>query len=233
VLIPSKWFLGSGNVGALVLLLGFFGFATAASSPREEIHSAVDAVVAASRDPRFKSSAERRRQLQEIIHARFDFAEMAKRSLGRHWPSRTSAERNVFVAAFRELLHDGYLDAIESYRGEKVKYASERRDGGFAEVTTLIINERGREYSINYRLHEDRDQWKVYDVIMEGMSIVNNYRSEFDRVMTRSSFSELLARMKNSQVDAAGRPGKQQSRDRLTVFAALAQIHGSSRLNMK
>jgi phospholipid transport system substrate-binding protein len=179
-------------------------FAAPAPAPREAVQRTVDNVLATLRDPRFKSAVERRRQLQAQIEERFDFAEMARRSLGRHWQSRTPAERKEFVEAFRDVLINSYLSTIESYRGEKLRYVRERVENGYAEVDTLIVDERGQEYSVNYRLHRAGDQWKIYDVVIEGVSLVSNYRSQFDRLIRRDSFEELLKRMRRNQIDAPG-----------------------------
>jgi len=188
--------------GRVYLLAVQISFAATAPSPREMVQRTVDQVLATLRDPQFKSAAERRRQLRDIIEERFDFGEMARRSLGRHWRSTTPAQQNEFVEAFREILIDSYRTTIESYRGEKVKYLRERIDNGYAAVDTLIVDERGQEYSVNYRLHRVGAQWRIYDVVIEGVSLVGNYRSQFDRVIRRDSFEELLRRMRRNQVDA-------------------------------
>jgi phospholipid transport system substrate-binding protein len=117
---------------------------------------------------------------------------MAKRSLGAEWRRRTPAEQKEFIGLFTVLLKDSYIDSIESYRSEKVVYRRETQDGDYADVGTIVSSERGEEFTIDYRLSLEGSQWKVYDVVIENVSIVNNYRSQFGRILSRSSFAELL-----------------------------------------
>ena len=208
MLISSACGRGLAALAGSLLLAVQISFAATAPSPREAMQRTVDLVLATLRDPRFKSAAERRRQLRDVIEERFDFDEMARRSLGRHWRSRTPAQQKKFVEAFREILIDSNLTTIESYRGEKVKYLRERIDNGYAEIDTLIVDERGQEYSVNYRLHRVGAQWRIYDVVIEGVSLVSNYRSQFDRVIRHDSFEELLQRMRRNQVDAPAAAAK-------------------------
>ena len=208
MLISSACGRGLAALAGSLLLAVQISFAATAPSPREAMQRTVDQVLATLRDPRFKSAAERRGQLRDVIEERFDFDEMARRSLGRHWRSRTPAQQKKFVEAFREILIDSYLTTIESYRGEKVKYLRERIDNGYAEIDTLIVDERGQEYSVNYRLHRVGAQWRIYDVVIEGVSLVSNYRSQFDRVIRHDSFEELLQRMRHNQVDAPAAAAK-------------------------
>ena len=166
-----------------------------AGSPTDQIRVTVDQVLAILKDPALKSPGTkeaRRSQLTNAILPRFDFEEMAKRSLGAEWRRRTPAEQAEFVRLFTELLKNSYVEAIESYRGQKVIYRRESVDGDYAEVGTQVINERGEEFSIDYRLNFESGQWKVYDVVTENISIVNNYRAQFRRILGRSSFTELL-----------------------------------------
>ncbi|MGH7847582.1 MAG: MlaC/ttg2D family ABC transporter substrate-binding protein [Candidatus Binatia bacterium] len=166
-----------------------------AGSPKEEIQGTVEKVLAVLQNPDFKSGAkkeERRSQLRQIIYPKFDFAEMAKRSLGSQWQNRTPEEQREFTKAFTRLLEDSYLNQIESYNGEKFRYLREKQDKDVAEVETKVVNKKGEEFAINYRLHRVGEAWKVYDVIIENISLVNNYRSQFSRVLTKSSFAELL-----------------------------------------
>ena len=151
------------------------------------------------KDPRFKPPAklkERREQLKQILFARFDFTEMAKRSLGANWRRRSPQEQEEFVRLFTDVLERAYADIIESYSDEKIIYLNERIDGGFADVGSKIITAKGEEYSINYKAHLVGSEWKVYDVVAENISLVNNYRSQFDRVISNSSYEELVSRLK-------------------------------------
>jgi len=169
--------------------------ASSAGVPTDQIRVSVDRVLAILKDPALNSAGAkeaRRSELSKAILPRFDFEEMAKRSLGAEWRRRTDAEQKEFIRLFTELLKNSYIESIESYRGERVVYRSESQDGAYADVGTKVLNEGGEEFTIDYRLNLDGSQWKVYDVIIENVSVVNNYRSQFARILNRSSFAALL-----------------------------------------
>lgn len=173
---------------------------TSAGVPTEQIRVTVDRVLRILKDPALNSASAkeaRRSELSKAILPRFDFEEMAKRSLGAQWRRRTPAEQEEFIRLFTELLKNSYIESIESYRGEKVIYRSESQDGAYADVGTKVISDRGEEFTIDYRLNLEGSEWKVYDVIIENISIVNNYRSQFSRILGRSSFAELLRRIRD------------------------------------
>jgi phospholipid transport system substrate-binding protein len=177
----------------------------AAGASGDRIRETVDKLLTILKDPQLKGDSkktERRQKLKEVIGERFDFTEMAKRSLGSEWRRRSPEEQKEFVRLFTELLEQSYLDKIESYNGEKVQYLKERQDKDNAEVATKIIDNKGREFSVNYRLHNVDGDWKVYDVVIEDISLVNNYRAQFNRVLAKGSFEELLTRMKEKQFSA-------------------------------
>lgn len=162
-----------------------------------QIKSTVDRVVEILKDPRLQRDAkagERRQRLRQAIAPRFDFEEMAKRSLGQHW-QRYASRKKEFVAAFTNFVEDSYLSKIEAYKNEKILYNRERMDKGFAEVDTKVVTSKGDEIPINYRLHSVAGEWKVYDVLIENVSLVNNYRSQFHRILDTASFDELLRRL--------------------------------------
>lgn len=162
-----------------------------------QIKSTVDRVVEILKDPRLQKDAkagERRQRLRQAIAPRFDFEEMAKRSLGQHW-QRYASRKKEFVAAFTNFVEDSYLSKIEAYKNEKILYNRERVDKGFAEVDTKVVTSKGDEIPINYRLHSVAGEWKVYDVLIENVSLVNNYRSQFHRILDTASFDELLRRL--------------------------------------
>lgn len=176
-------------------------YATAANAgvPTEQIRVTVDQVLTILQDPSLKPDSkqkERREQLRRVIFARFDFAEMARRSLGPEWRRRSSAEQQEFVNIFTDLLQESYIGTIESYNGDKVLYNRELQDQDNAEVQTTLTTRREESYSINYRLRLVAKDWKVYDVVIENISVVNNYRSQFNRVLSKSSYEELVRTMK-------------------------------------
>jgi phospholipid transport system substrate-binding protein len=186
---------------ALILLSIWLTPRSAAGGvPTDQIKSTVDKALVVLKDPRFKPAAkanERREQLRQILFARFDFSEMGKRALGANWRRRTAKEQDEFVRLFTDLLERAYADTIESYRDEKILYVGERLDGGYAEVNSKVFTGRGDEYSLNYRVHFVGGEWRVYDVVVENISMVNNYRSQFNRVITNASYEELVRRLRD------------------------------------
>ena len=190
---------------ALLSLLMFLGdtVASLAGPPTDQIKATVDKAVGLLRDSRDKpvGTDERRAQLREILFTRFDFSEMARRALGAHWRRRTATEQQEFVQLFTELLERQYAGIIESYTDEKIVYVSERTDGTFAEVNSKIFTAKGQELSINYKAQLIGQEWKVYDVIAEEISLVNNFRSQFNRVISSSSYDELVRRLREKQAD--------------------------------
>ncbi|HSE85598.1 MAG TPA: ABC transporter substrate-binding protein [Candidatus Binatia bacterium] len=170
-----------------------------AGVPTEQVRGTVDQVLTILQDPSLKPESkqkERREQLRRVIFARFDFAEMARRSLGPEWRRRTPAEQQEFIVVFTDLLQDNYIGTIESYNGDKVAYNRELQDQDNAEVQTTLTTRGEASYSINYRLRLVDKDWKVYDVVIENISVVNNYRSQFNRVISKSSYEELVRSMK-------------------------------------
>jgi len=176
-----------------------------AGAPGDQVRQTVDKLISILNDPQLKGEQkrnERRQKLKEVLYQRFDFTEMARRSLGAEWRRRTPEEQKEFIRLFTDLLERAYLDKIESYSGEKVFYLKEREDGNYAEVETKIVDKTGQEYSLDYRIHKVNGDWKVYDVIIEDVSLVGNYRSQFSRVLAKSSFNELLKTMKEKTFSA-------------------------------
>ena len=181
-----------------------------AGLPTDQIKATVEKAQMVLRDPRLKSPAkqgERREQLKQVLFTRFNFTEMAKRSLGPNWSRRTPQEQEEFVRLFTEVLERTYGDIIESYSEEKILYIAEKVDGAFADVNSKVVTARGEEYSINYRVQLFGNEWKVYDVVAENISLVNNYRSQFNRVIAKSSYEELVRRLRDKN-EFAGAPKK-------------------------
>jgi len=138
-----------------------------AGDPTVQIKSTVDQVIQTLTDPQLQGEGktqERRKRLREVIFVRFDFNEMAQRSLGAQWPRRTPEEQAEFIKIFSDLLEQTYVDKIESYNNEKFIYTNERIDGPYAEVASKMRNSKGEEFSINYKLHRGGEDWRVYDL---------------------------------------------------------------------
>jgi phospholipid transport system substrate-binding protein len=197
---------------ALTLWLWIHPSLGVAASPAEEVRASIDRVLATLKDPRLQKNPEKRRQqIKEIIRERFDFGEMARRSLGPEWQRRTPEERKEFVKLFIDLLERAYISAIEDV--EAVRDLREKVDGNYAEVKTRVVDKKGVEFSVDYRLHNVNGDWKVYDVLVENVSLVNNYRDQFNRILTRYSYEELIRRMKAKQFEDAGRVAKKTGTD--------------------
>jgi phospholipid transport system substrate-binding protein len=134
----------------------------------------------------------------KLIFTRFDFVEMTKRSLGPHWKSLDEEERREFIEAFTHRLLVFYGRTAYSYSGEKVRFEGEAQEGNRATVETRVVSDRSEQLPIEYRLHDVDGQWKVYDVVIGHVSIINNYRAQFERVIAKSSLRNLLQKMKET-----------------------------------
>jgi len=176
------------------LTLGLADGISLAGEPLELVKVATEGAIAVLKDPKLKSpdqKKERVERLKEIINPIFDYNEMARRSLGAHWRRRSAAEQEEFVGLFRAFLEKIYSDKIDFYDGQKVMFSRETVDQEYAQVDSIMINPKGEENSVVYRLKRTDGKWKVYDAVVENISIVNNYRSQFDRVISKSSYEEL------------------------------------------
>jgi phospholipid transport system substrate-binding protein len=150
------------------------------------------------------NAGKRNAKLRSIVEKRFNFEEMARRSLGRHWKERTPEEREEFVNLYTRLLEDTYLRLVDRYQAEiqehtrdRVVYVDERIDGTYARVRTIIQAKQEKEVPVEYRLIEKDGQWKVYDVIATGVSMIGNYRSQFSQIMSSGTFGDLLKRIRD------------------------------------
>ncbi len=189
-------------LGMLLLVAPKSSFAGAAS---DQLKQSVEKIQTILADPSLKGeakSATRRQQLKEAVSERFAFDEMAKRSLGAQWQKRSAPEQQEFVRLFTDLLEGAYLSKVEEYSGEKIQFVNERQEKDFAEVNTKLINKKGEDFALDYRLLNVNGEWKVTDVVIENISLVNNYRSQFNRVLAKSSFDELLQNMKQKKIVA-------------------------------
>ena len=187
------------------LLLFRLGVPAEAGEPTDKVRETVNAVMDVLADEALKAperTAERRAKIRQAVLQRFGFEEMAQRSMGQHWRKRTPQEQKEFVALFSDLLERSYIDKIESYGGGKqnIRYAKETIDkDGYASVRSEITSERGQVYEIEYRLLQRDDNWQVYDIVIEGVSLVNNYRTQFNKVILEQSYEQLVKQMKLKQ----------------------------------
>lgn len=184
------------------LFLSTMSVSAYAGDPTNLMKQTIDKVIEILKNKELKNpekANERRAAIRKVVGERFDFEEMAKRSLALHWKKRTPEERNEFVPLFSDLLERSYIKKIESYTDEKILYTDEKIDGEYAVVDTQIITKRNVKTPIEYRLLNKNGKWEVYDVVIEGVSLVNNYRNQFNKIIRRDSYEELVKRMKNKQ----------------------------------
>ena len=185
-------------------LVGLFSLAplagAAAGPPTDQLKGAIDRVLKVLEDPSLKNKAvERRAAIRKIAQDIFDFPEVARRSLARHWQPLTDKQREEFTGLFSDLLERSYVSKIEQYGGEKISYANERLDGDTGSVGTRLITKSGTEVPIDYRMLKKGDKWLVYDVNIEGVSLVANYRTQFNKIIQTSSYNDLVQKLKNKQ----------------------------------
>lgn len=169
---------------------------SACAAPLDEVKKTVDEVVRIVADKDLKKHEQKRRQaLKRTISQIFDYGEMAKRSLGKHWNQRTAAERKQFVDLFASLLENSYAGKIESYNNEKIVYIKETVENDHAEVKSKVVTAKRDEFTLDYRLLKQDGKWMVYDVVIEGVSLVSNYRSQFNRIITANGYGELVKKL--------------------------------------
>ena len=193
-----RWWL----VGVTVAATFVGGGPAWAGAPTEQLRGRIERVLKVL-DPELKPegrSEERRAAIRKIAYETFDFREISQRSLARHWQARTPAERDEFIQLFADLLERSYIGQIEQYSGgEKIQYLGDTIEGDQAQVRTKLITKAGTEVPVDYRMHRVGDRWLVYDVSIEGISLVLNYRAQFDRIIRSSSYKVLADKLKAKQ----------------------------------
>ena len=173
-----------------------------AESPTEAVRATTTEVFRILEDENLKDPAKRiprRHMLEEVIASHFDYTEMSKRALAANWTPLTAVERTEFVELFKSFLSDRYAEKIEGYSGEQVHYLSERIEGNYAEVRTELRSSKV-EIPMDYRLHGKDGTWHAYDIIADGVSLVKNYRSQFDKIIRSDSYQELVRRLRERTV---------------------------------
>jgi phospholipid transport system substrate-binding protein len=171
-----------------------------AGEATDQVRQTVDAVMDILNSKELKKPENRElreKKIREIVNKRFDFEEMAKRSLALNWSKRTPEERKEFVTLFSDLLESTYIKKIERYENEKIVYLDEKITGQYAVVRTKIVKTQEAEIPVEYRIFKKADKWEAYDIIVEGVSLVNNYRSQFSQIIRSSSYEELVKKLKN------------------------------------
>ena len=183
------------------LMLCQTAVAESGSNAIESVRTTVEVVLDVMKDESLsdpEKSRERRDKIKALIRARFDFREMSKRALARHWKKRAPEEQDEFVDLFSDLLQHTYMSKVEAYTNEKITYDKEiiRKRGRYSIVKTSILS-KDIIIPIDYRLIRKDDKWLVYDVLVEGVSIISNYRSQYNNILSRQSYAELIQKMKD------------------------------------
>jgi phospholipid transport system substrate-binding protein len=187
-------------LGALVILAWAPAVGASGPGPTEQLKGAIDRVLRVLEDPGLKApprAAERRREIRRIAEEIFDFEETARRAMAQHWRTLTPAQQGEFVTLFTDLLEQAYISKIEMYGGERIQYLGERVEGDYATVSTRLTTTKGVEVPIDYRALRQAERWRVYDVSIEGVSLVANYRTQFNSLMRTSSAEQLLAKLRS------------------------------------
>ncbi len=179
----------------LCLFIAANAFATVTDTIKKTVNDVIHIVT--DKELKKKSNEQRRRTaIKKSIATIFDSQEMAKRTLGKHWNQRTPAERKQFVDLFATLLENSYAGKIESYNNEKIVYTKETLDGDYAEVKSKVITPKQDEYTLDYKLmKKESGAWMVYDVVIEGVSLVSNYRTQFNKIISTNGYAELVKKL--------------------------------------
>ena len=182
----------------------FGRFILFAGDPGKLVMDTIDKGLVVLKEPSLKGNDkvnERRQKLWETISHIFNFEEMSKRALGQHWKKRSDEEKKEFVGLFTNILKDAYIGKTDAYSGEKVILMKERVDKEYATVQTKFILNTGSELVVDYNMLNNSGEWKIYDVIIEGVSLVNNYRSQFNSILIKSTYNELVQRIKEKKAN--------------------------------
>ncbi len=181
---------------ALLLMTALvFSSALAAPNPTEQLKSTIDKVMAVLNDASLDVEAKRSR-IRVIIGERFNFLEMSIRTLGKNWKQANKDQQKRFTAAYRRLLEDTYLVMVEEYTDEKVDYVKENiKKKKYAQVDTLIVRTGAPPIPVNYKSRLRKDGWRVYDVVIEGVSMISNYRSSYQQIAKNEGIDGLIAQI--------------------------------------
>jgi len=203
------------TIGILMLLFATCSAPGAgAGAPTDQLRGGIDQVFKILRDPEMagdKNAIQRRAAILTAANAIFDFREMAKRSLGQHWTARTPVERTQFVALFTDLIQHSYIAKVDQHGGAKMVYKGETLEGDLAAVKTVIPLSNGSEMPLEYRMHNAAGRWQVYDLSLDGISLVSNYRAQFNKIIRIDSYETLVTKLQSHQTEfspAASPSGK-------------------------
>ncbi|MGO9203339.1 MAG: phospholipid-binding protein MlaC [Limisphaerales bacterium] len=179
-----------------------------ADPPTAQVRATTDKILALLGAPDLKGDArkdERRRLIRKEFDQRFDWPTIARSCLGRHWAKRTRAEQVEFSGLFTRFLEDNYIERFETYYGDldKIDYLGEKIIDDYASVKVLITTKNQVSHPVEYRLQKTGGGWRIYDVLIEGVSLVKNYRDQFDEIIAKSSFEKLVAQLRAKEPEKA------------------------------
>jgi phospholipid transport system substrate-binding protein len=190
-----------------LVFVGVVATPALAGAPTDQLKQHADKVLQVLDDQALKSKpVERHAKIRKIAEDIFDYPDTARRSLGVHWNARTPTEKQEFVQLFADVLDRGYISKIELYQGERVSYVGESIDGDESTVKTKIVTKNGTDVPVDYRAHLKNGRWLVYDVIIEGVSLVANYRAQFNRIVQTESYQSLVQKLKAKDLEPAASP---------------------------
>lgn len=184
-----------------LILTGLFSGAQPlwAAGPMESIRTTTGRILEILSDPALEGSehrAERRGRIREAVEKRFDWEAISRSALSTQWRELSAEEKDEFTRLFSSLVERTYMDRLEDYSGEEVLYLGEEVSGDRAKVRVKIVTRRNQEIPVEYRLRDGREGWRIYDILIEGVSLVKNYRVQFNEILSRSSYAELLERLR-------------------------------------
>ena len=176
------------------------GLPVQAGVPTDKIKDTTDKILAIVADAGLKGpekEEQRRGLIRSVLDERFDWEEMAHRSLGQHWAKMSADELKEFIGLYRKLLERSYLNKVESYSGEKVVYLGDKVDGAYSAVKVKILTTKDQKIDVEYRMKNKDQDWLVYDIFIQGVSLVNNYRAQFNSILTQSTYQQLIQRLRD------------------------------------
>ncbi len=186
------------RVAAAVLMIAVGVGVAWAGAPTEQVRQYTDQVVKILENPDLRS-ADKRAAVRKVAIEIFDVNETARRALGPHWQARSATERDEFVRLFADLLERTYISKIDLFGGERLRYTTESVDGDFAIVRAKVITKKGTEIPVEARLLRHGEHWLIYDISVENVSLIANYRTQFDRIIRTSSYQELVRKLRDNR----------------------------------
>jgi len=193
-------------IAVLVVITMVAGREAWAGAPTDQLRTQIERAVKVLEDPELAKEsrmADRRTAIRRIANDIFDFTETTRRSLGPHWQARTPQEREEITRLYADLLERSYIGKIEMYSGEKIQFVGDTVDGDQASVRTRLVTKQGTEIPVDYRMHRVGERWLTYDVVIEGVSLVANYRAQFNKIIQTSGYGALVKRLAAKEQEGA------------------------------